>query len=341
MARGPMWARPRRADDARMRASPATSPATRSPADSPPLGPDSPRTAVLIRAGGWCFDHPWRAIALWLTAVVVVFGVAGSAGPAFSETSDVPDSDSADGVAVLQEHFPGLGTGGRSGTIVFRADQGVDDPEVRAAMENLFASVAAIDDVTAVQSPYDPGGEFQISNRGDTAGQIAYATVYLPEDIDFTRAVRPGDEFRILYERLYFTDDAGHESYLRPGRILAAQYTGAAGAHSAVYYESQPGQGGYYRTDGSSVQRQFLQAPLRFARISSRYSAARHHPILRITRPHQGIDYAAPAGTPIWAVADGKRLGTLSTNPPSQADRLAAAEKVVAELDAVAAKAKG
>ena len=65
-------------------------------------------------------------------------------------------------------------------------------------MEEMFAEVAEIDDVTAVQSPYVPGGEFQISNRGDAAGRIAFATVNLPEDIDFTRAADIGDELRDL-----------------------------------------------------------------------------------------------------------------------------------------------
>ena len=125
-------------------------------------------------------------------------------------------------------------------------------------------------------------------------------------DIDFTRSVRPGDEFRILYERLYFTDDAAARATCGPGRILAAQYNGTAGAYSAIYYESQPGQGAYYHPDGSSVERQFLQAPVRFARISSTYTNESFHPILRITRPHQGIDYAAPVGTPVWSVADGR-----------------------------------
>ena len=71
---------------------------------------------------------------------------------------------------------------------MFQADQGVTDPEVQAAMEALFADVADIDDVTSVQSPYAPGGEFQIAQQGPSAGTIAYATVNLPEDIDFTRA---------------------------------------------------------------------------------------------------------------------------------------------------------
>ncbi len=126
-------------------------------------------------------------------------------------------------------------------------------------------------------------------------------------DVDFSRNMHPGDEFRILYERLYTEDEDGRSVYVRPGRILAAHYSGIAGEHNAMYFEGLDGaSGGYYRPDGSSVQGQFLKAPLRYARISSRYSTARHHPILKVTRPHYGIDYAAPVGTPVWAVADGE-----------------------------------
>lgn len=125
-------------------------------------------------------------------------------------------------------------------------------------------------------------------------------------DVDFSRMARVGDEYRILYERLYRTDDLGDEIFVRPGRILAARYSGEGGEHTAVYYETEEGEGGYYRPDGSSVERQFLMAPLRYSRISSRYSSARRHPILKITRPHHGIDYAAPQGTPVFAVAQGK-----------------------------------
>ena len=124
-------------------------------------------------------------------------------------------------------------------------------------------------------------------------------------DIDFSRSVRFGDEFRVLYERQYRTDSSGKDHYVGPGRILAARYVGAAGDHAAIYFESEQGRGSYYRPDGSSVERNFLMAPVRNSRIASAFSNSRLHPILRIWRPHHGIDYAAPEGTPIWAVADG------------------------------------
>ena len=122
-------------------------------------------------------------------------------------------------------------------------------------------------------------------------------------DVDFQRAVRPGDSYQILYERLY-RNVGGRETYVRPGRILAARFQGKSGDHTAVYFSSG-GRGGYYRPDGSSVEGAFLMAPLRHARITSSYSSARRHPILKVTRPHRGIDYAASIGTPVWSVADG------------------------------------
>lgn len=138
--------------------------------------------------------------------------------------------------------------------------------------------------------------------RGQLAHDFAQIFAW---DVDFSRAVQSGDEFSVVYEQRFAVADDGSERYIGPGRILAAQYLNARAEHNAFYFQSEESRGGYYRADGSSVERNFLRAPLKYRRISSGYSPNRLHPILKVRRPHLGIDYAAPSGTPVWAIADG------------------------------------
>ncbi|MBI5166511.1 MAG: M23 family metallopeptidase [candidate division NC10 bacterium] len=119
-------------------------------------------------------------------------------------------------------------------------------------------------------------------------------------DIDFHKQSRPGDRFRILVEKLYKGDQ-----FVKYGRILAAQYQGDSKTFTGIYFQGVKGRGGYYSPEGDSLRKTFLRAPLKFTRVTSGYSKSRLHPILGGYRPHLAIDYAAPFGTPVWAVADG------------------------------------
>lgn len=119
-------------------------------------------------------------------------------------------------------------------------------------------------------------------------------------DFDFHSQTRPGDRFRMLVEKEY-----SEETFVRYGRILAAQYENQGKTYTAIYFETGPGKGDFYTPDGASIRKTFLRSPLQFTRISSGYTHARHHPILGGVRPHLAVDYAAPHGTPVWAVADG------------------------------------
>lgn len=145
-----------------------------------------------------------------------------------------------------------------------------------------------------------------VESLGEEPSLASTVAAVFAWEFDFTRSARPGDQFQILYERLYRETRDGGQHYVRPGRILAARYSTSAGRELEVlYFETPDGRGGYYRPDGTSIERQFLAAPLEYSRISSPYSNARRHPILKVTRAHHGIDYAAPHGTPLWAVAEG------------------------------------
>jgi len=118
-------------------------------------------------------------------------------------------------------------------------------------------------------------------------------------NIDFSRDLRAGDSFRILYERMVRPDGTA-----RTSKVLAVQFDIGGTSHDAYLFAADGGED-YYDGEGESLRRAFLRAPLEFRRISSAYSTGRFHPILRRVRAHHGIDYAASQGTPIRAVGEG------------------------------------
>jgi len=128
---------------------------------------------MLPRLGRYAATHPWRFIVAWLVTAAMLVGFAATVGPAFTENIAAPDSESSEGLAILTEQFPSAG--GDQGTIVFSADQGVDDADVRSAMIEMFDAAKQVDGVVNIISPYSPMGGTQISSQGDSAGKIAYA----------------------------------------------------------------------------------------------------------------------------------------------------------------------
>ena len=123
-------------------------------------------------------------------------------------------------------------------------------------------------------------------------------------DIDFHRELRKGDTFNLVYEAL--TADGEPVAWNEgAGRVLAAEFVNAGRIHQALWFVSSDGRGSYYGADGRSRKRAFLASPVEFSRVTSGF-AMRLHPILQRMRQHNGVDYAAPVGTPVRSVADGQ-----------------------------------
>ncbi|CAD5108218.1 peptidoglycan DD-metalloendopeptidase family protein [Zestomonas carbonaria] len=120
-------------------------------------------------------------------------------------------------------------------------------------------------------------------------------------DIDFAQDIREGDEFEVIYEEKVVEGER-----VGTGSILAARFTNRGKTYTAVRYTNKQGVTSYYTADGNSMRKAFIRTPVDFARISSRFSLGRKHPILNKIRAHKGVDYAAPRGTPIKAAGDGK-----------------------------------
>jgi murein DD-endopeptidase MepM/ murein hydrolase activator NlpD len=139
-----------------------------------------------------------------------------------------------------------------------------------------------------------------VSDAGEHPSLAVRLSEIFAWDIDFVRDIRTGDSFRVVVEKRY--RDGEFAGY---GTIPAAMFVNRRQEFKGFRYAVRDGRPEYFDEKGRSLRKTFLKAPLSFTRISSGYSMNRLHPVLKIRRPHQGIDYAAPRGTPVKAVGDG------------------------------------
>ncbi len=144
---------------------------------------------------------------------------------------------------------------------------------------------------------------FEAANESRVSEKLIMRVAEVFEyDIDFVRDIGRGDEFALVYEELWRDG-----TKLGEGDVLAAEFLNRGARYTAIrYQETEDSRPEYYNHDGQPMRKAFVRAPVSFTRISSNFNPRRRHPILNQIRAHQGVDYAAPKGTPVKASGDGK-----------------------------------
>jgi murein DD-endopeptidase MepM/ murein hydrolase activator NlpD len=166
-----------------------------------------------------------------------------------------------------------------------------------------IATIPSITEETGVAGEIR-GSLFEgVTNAGEKPELAMRLAEIFGWDLDFYTDPRPGDTFRVVVEKKKLSTGE-LASY---GKILAAEYVNHGHVYRAVLFHDPAGNVAYYTPDGKSMKKAFLHSPLKFAApITSHFSNARFHPILKEYRPHLGIDYGAPMGTPVQTIGDGK-----------------------------------
>ena len=165
----------------------------------------------------------------------------------------------------------------------------------------VFKETKPVDTVRTVLRGVVKGSLWNsLTEQGQTPALVVSFAEILSYEVDFLTETNEGDSFEILLDK-YYVDT----SFYRDGRIDAVHYKGLAGNYYGFYYHSPSGHWDFYNGKGQSLRKSVLRSPLTFANVTSRFGV-RRHPISRVYRKHQGVDYGAPSGTPVSAIADGR-----------------------------------
>lgn len=164
-----------------------------------------------------------------------------------------------------------------------------------APIETVVEGISGVVRTSLYQALLDAGEDANLVNK--------FVDVFA-WNVDFYRQTQRGDEFRVLVEKR-FAGNAGERRFLGYGRVLAAEYVNDGAIHRGFLFHSKDGKHvGTYDEGGTALQRTFLKSPMAIANVTSSYGM-RFHPVLGQNKKHEGVDYGAPLGTPVWTVADG------------------------------------
>lgn len=173
-----------------------------------------------------------------------------------------------------------------------RTDEGFNAKEISRPVEKRYATATGL-----IKSSLFVDGQ----KAGLSDAQIMEMAQIFGWDIDFALEIREGDQFHVIFEEQYLDGEK-----LKNGPILAAEFINRGNIYKAIRYTDKAGDTSYYDAEGNAKRRAFIRTPVKFARISSRFTRKRWHPVLKRWRSHKGVDYAAPRGTPVKATGNGK-----------------------------------